>query len=119
MDILSRTKTGFSLGETRRYLRLVFANFVVGSQGHCHHQSSQGLGLMSPTASNDFATPSVSPEASLADPLSAFGHDPMAGFMPDFMPYMSVGDGGTNLEEKDKSTLVSRRMRRKEQNRES
>jgi len=90
-----------------------------GDVGHCHVPFNSGLGLVSPPASNDCGTPSLSPEELLVDPLSTFTPDASTEFVPEVAAYPPNWDQAMSREDKKKRPQTLSRMRRREQNRES
>jgi hypothetical protein len=99
-------------------------------QGHCHTLMGTGLGSISPpvvtpTMLSDYGTPSLSPtlspEEMLVNPLSSLGldHESLAEFGSDLVPYPQKEESQTNQNEKTECASTVRRMRRREQNRDS
>jgi hypothetical protein len=99
-------------------------------QGPCHNPMGPGLGsvqqpVLTPPMLNDYDTlsisPYLSPEDMLVNPLSSLGleHDSFGDFGSEVMQYPQNEESQTNHEEKLECPSTMRRMRRREQNRES
>lgn len=112
-----------------------FVDIVVGLQGswpqeHCHTPMGTGISSISApfltlAMPSDYDTPSLSPslgpEELLVSPLSSLGlgYDSLADFASNVAPYPQKEEPATSRDEKTEGPSTMRRIRRREQNRES
>lgn len=120
-------------GRTRLVLR--FVDTVVGLQGpwpqeHCHTPMGTGVGsilppFLTPEMLSDYGTPrlnqSLGPEETLASPLSSLGldYDSLTDFASNVASYPQKEEPAMRPDEKTEGPSTMRRIRRREQNRES
>lgn len=112
-----------------------FVDIVVGlqglwPQGHCHTPMGTGISsipppFLTPAMPSDYVTPSLSPslgpEETLASPLSSLGlgYDSLADYASNVASYPQKEESATSRDQKTEGPSTTRRIRRREQNRES
>jgi hypothetical protein len=114
---------------------LRFVDIVVGlqepwPQEHCNTPTGTGISSISPpfltpAMPSGYDTPSLSPslgpEETLVSPLSSLGlgYDSLADFASNMASYPQNEEPATSRDEKTEGPSTMRRIRRREQNRES
>jgi hypothetical protein len=109
---------------------LRFVDILVGLQGHSHTPMGTGMSSISPPFltpampsdyDTPFLSPSLGPEEMLGSPLSSLGlgYDSLADFASNVASYPQKEEPTTSRDEKTEDPSTTRRIRRREQNRES